>query len=268
MVYARFGRDKDERNGLAGILLHQDTETIGSRDCDRGSVRVFEAQLASQPHGDWLSGTRTAQKAVGDFIIEVARKSGLYISESSFASFGERKRIPSGESVIYENASQGVVYKVRDPFAKFHLKSGRAIDVIYDHIVHNILFPEAKYTLVGVSSILDEVRFVLAQPFYYCNDVPNQIQIEKALESRGLIKEDNYYYGNDYVSVTDVYSSSDNVIIDDNGKLIFIDPIIRMKKPIDDIINYYISFVRNDMVESVAPLSVWDKLKNLFLLHR
>lgn len=171
MNYAKSGRDKDERNGSSSIVLHKSAEAIGPRDCDRSSVRVFEAQLASQPHGDWISGSRNAQEAVSEFIIKTAKETGLFLPESSLSSLGERKRLPSGESIIYENAAQGIVYKVRDPYAKLHLKSGRAIDVLYDHIAHNILFPEAKYTLIGVTSILDEVRFILSQPFFFYNEV-------------------------------------------------------------------------------------------------
>lgn len=268
MNYAKSGRDKNEWDGASGIVLHQNTETIRQSDCDRGSVRVFEAQLASQPYGDWLSGSRNAQKAVSQFIIDTAIDSGLFVSESSLSSLGERKRLPSGESIIYENAAQGVIYKVRDPYAKLHLKSGRAIDVLYDHIAHNVLFPEAKYTLIGVTSILDEVRFILAQPFFYYNDVPTQKQIDAALLKRGLRKEDNYYYGNDYLSVTDVSASSDNVIQKEDGELLFIDPIIKIKKPIDELIEFYSSFSYTQLPTD-NKFSLFDKIKSfLKLWHR
>lgn len=262
MGYARFRRDKDERNGASSVVLHKSTASGRSGDCDRSSVRVFEAQLASQPHGDWLSGTRNAQKAVSDFLIRVARDNGLYISEDQVSSLGERKQLPSGESIIFENASQGIVYKVRDPFAKLHLKNGRAIDVLYDHIVHNVLFPEASYTFIGVSSIFDEVRFILAQPFFFSRNTPTQKQIDDALATKGLLKENSYYYGNEYLSVTDVSASSDNVILSDDGRMVFIDPIIKLKKPIDEVIAYYSSYEPQSDASPKA-ISLWERIRSL-----
>lgn len=46
----------------------------------------------------------------------------------------------------------------------------------------------------------------------------------------GLSKEDKYFYGNEYLAITDVSCTSDNVLCDDDGRLYFIDPIIRLKK--------------------------------------
>jgi len=87
--------------------------------------------------------------------------------------------------------------------------------------------------------VFDEVRFVLAQKFYFSNGTPSQRQIDEHLLNLGLQPEENYYYGNQYLSVTDVNATSDNVLIGDDGRLLFIDPIIKMKRPIDEIIAAY-----------------------------
>lgn len=47
----------------------------------------------------------------------------------------------------------------------------------------------------------------------------------------GLQPEDHYYFGNEYLSITDVSADSDNVLKDERGELFFIDPIIKLKKP-------------------------------------
>ena len=60
----------------------------------------------------------------------------------------------------------------------------------------------------------------------------------------GLIKEDAYFYGNDYIAITDVNEDSDNVLIDTKGKMYFIDPIIRFKKPVPEVIDYYYQFLK------------------------
>ena len=234
------GRNNNERLGTPNNLFHKVTETRRQGDCDRGSIRVFEEKLASQPHGDWLSGERDAQEAVSRFIIETAKEAGLFIEHSRWTAFGERKRLPSGESIIYENSAQGIVYKVRDPFAKLHLKSGRSLDVLYDHVIHNLLFPNAAYRLIGISELSGGVRMILAQPFVYTYAIPTKKQIEEYLMSIGLQAEDHYYYGNEWLAVTDVSDNSDNVVFDNNGELLFIDPIIKFKKPALGVIEHYI----------------------------
>ena len=45
----------------------------------------------------------------------------------------------------------------------------------------------------------------------------------------GLTKEDKYFYGNEYFPITDVSNVSDNVLCDEDGRLYFIAPIIRLK---------------------------------------
>ena len=41
-------------------------------------------------------------------------------------------------------------YKIKNPFAKSHLKRHDIRDAIYEHIVHNILFPETTLQFLGV----------------------------------------------------------------------------------------------------------------------
>lgn len=40
--------------------------------------------------------------------------------------------------------------------------------------------------------------------------------------------------------MTDVSAQSDNVLLDDSGALRFIDPLIRLKKPATEVINWLI----------------------------
>jgi hypothetical protein len=56
----------------------------------------------------------------------------------------------------------------------------------------------------------------------------------------GLSPEDRYWYGNDVLAVTDVGAHEDNVLKGDNGKLFFIDPLIRIKKPAVDVIEWLV----------------------------
>lgn len=67
----------------------------------------------------------------------------------------------------------------------------------------------------------------------------SQEEIDRYLmEGLGLKPENRYFYGNDYIAVTDVSSEGDNVLTD-GTQLYFIDPIIMMKKPAIEVLNYY-----------------------------
>lgn len=83
---------------------------------------------------------------------------------------------------------------------------------------------------------MESLRIVLSQKFVYETDIPTQKQIDDHLLALGLSPEDRYYYGNEYLSITDVSASSDNVLLADDGKLLFIDPIIKMKRPAIEVI--------------------------------
>ena len=141
---------------------------------------------------------------------------------------------------MYIDEKNSCVYKVRNPFAKSHLKRLHAQDIIYEHLVHNILFPNTRYSLVGIGEENGEARLVFRQ--LYISDkypVPTMDRIESyLLNGLGLKKENRYYYGNEWLAVTDVSNEGDNVLADD-ACLYFIDPIIMLKHPAKEVLNHY-----------------------------
>ena len=100
--------------------------------------------------------------------------------------------IPTGESIVFLSKDGSVFTKMKSPFSKAPLKQTHPEDIIYEHLIHNMLFP----------------------------------------------KEDKYFYGNEYLAITDISNLSDNVLCDENGKLFFIDPIIRLKRPAQEVWDY------------------------------
>lgn len=199
---------------------------------------MLEERLARQQDGTWVSGSRAAQKSYGHSLIQAAKQTGLFLSKEECKLLGRLKLLPSGESTIFENSQQGIVYKVRDPFAKLHLKSADVTNVLYEFIIHNLLFPDTAYSFVGISENMEDVRIVLSQKFIFETSVPTQAQIDEHLASLGFMPEGHYYYGNEYLSITDVNATSDNVFLAENGHLMFIDPIIKMKRPATEIIDH------------------------------
>ena len=97
--------------------------------------------------------------------------------------FGDRKRAPSGESIVYFDSSNNRVVNVRNPLAKAAIKQLHPEDIIYEHLLHNLLFPDTRYQFIGISEDEDGVRIILSQP-YIANQfmIPTDTLINRYLE--------------------------------------------------------------------------------------
>lgn len=113
-------------------------------------------------------------------------------------------------------------------------------DIIYEHLIHNMLFPSTRYHFVGFSEDIKGIRVVLQQRNVSdMFQVPSQEAIDNYLINElGLSKEDRYFWGNDFFAITDVSYMSDNVLCDEDGRLYFIDPIIKLKKSGKEVWEY------------------------------
>lgn len=231
-------RDNDERREAdSGRVANDATrEVLG---VGNGSdLRVFEEGLDTSYDAYSNDSQRNRRRAESERLVDIAKKNGLYIPIEDTKTLGEKNQKSTGESVVYVNKESGKVFKVKDPYAKAAMKAGvEAEDAAFEHLVHNLLFPETAYTFEGISDDLGDIRIVLSQKFINSFGKPTEEQIEKALAERGLQRETKYSFGNEYVSVTDV--EGDNALLGEDGKVYFIDPIIRFKKPLREILSEY-----------------------------
>lgn len=241
----KYGHESRSRHdgGQQSVCQSLDSQSSRRRqaDSDRSRIAVFTAQCPHQQDGNWKRYTRAEEESISRFLIETAKANGLFIDIKETMEFGSIYSKKTGESHVYANEELGLVFKVYNPFAKRVLKDLHPIDAIYEHIIHNILFPNARYTFVGISSEYEEARIVLSQDFCMAQELPSEQEIETHLLSIGLLPEDSYYFGNDYLSVTDISSKSDNVLKDNTGTIYFIDPIIKLKKPAPLVIDWLLS---------------------------
>ena len=151
-------------------------------------------------------------------------------------NLGELISKRTGESEVYFNAAEHTYYKVKWPSAKSHIKQTAPQDWFYEHIIHNILFPDTAYEFIGITEEVGELKIILRQREVLSETFPSDAQIAAHLATLGLKPEDRYFFGNSLLAVTDVGASSDNVLLDDAGNLRFIDPLIRLKKPAREVI--------------------------------
>ncbi len=199
---------------------------------------MLEAPQASDLAERLSDNERDRREAESERLVALAKENGLYIPETDYGKFGIRNADRTGESVVYKNDAENRHYKVKDPYAKAPIKGNAPEDAIYEHLVHNRLFPEDPYRFEGIgNNYLGDVRIILSQPSVLSAGQPTKAQIDAALAARGLYPEDKYTYGNEWVSVTDV--EGDNVLADKDGLLHFIDPIIKFKRPARQILEQY-----------------------------
>lgn len=225
--------DVGRKGDSTGVADDATQEVLGASN--RGDLRVFEEGLDTSYRSYSDDSERTRRTAESERLVNLAKQHGLFIPAEVTKTLTDKVAKRTGESVVYIDKAAGKVTKVKDPYAKSAMKSGvQPEDAAFEHLVHNLLFPETAYTLEGISEEMGDVRIVLSQTLIQNYDQPTKEQIAEALAARGLFPEDNYSFGNELVSVTDV--EGDNVLLGEDGTVYFIDPIIRFKKPLREII--------------------------------
>lgn len=146
---------------------------------------------------------------------------------------GTRYTIRTGESEVRFVQVKQIYCKIKNPFAKSHIKGHPPEYALFEHVVHNILFPDCRLEFLGIAEELREARMVYSQKAVRSETRPNDGQIADYLKRKlGLKPEGRYGFGNASVFVTDVGQDSDNVLVDDAEQLRFIDPIIGFKPPL------------------------------------
>lgn len=163
-------------------------------------------------------------------MIDAAKRTGCFVETASIP--GTRYTIRTGESEVRLVQREQVYYKIKNPFAKAYLKKHPIEFGLFEHVVHNILFPDCGLDLLGIAEDMHEARMVYRQKAVRSDMRPDDRQIAACLSEIGLQPEGRYSFGNDFLFVTDVGQDGDNVLLDDDGMLRFIDPIIGFKKPL------------------------------------
>ena len=163
-------------------------------------------------------------------LIAAAKKVGCFVDAAAVP--GSRYTIRTGESEVRMVQLEQVYYKIKNPFAKTHLKKHPIEYALFEHVVHNILFPDCRLEFIGVAEDMREARIVYRQNAVCSDTRPDDRQIEERLWEMGLRRNGRYSFGNDFLFVTDVGQDSDNVLLDDDGNLRFIDPIIGFERPL------------------------------------
>lgn len=132
-------------------------------DSDRSDIRVFETGISPQRHGNIRQSSRVAEEEECNRLISIAKENNLYIDKEDWDKFGNRRMIPTGESIVFLSKDGSVFTKMKSPFSKALLKQTHPEDIIYEHLIHNMLFPSTRYRFIGISEDIKGIRIVLQQ---------------------------------------------------------------------------------------------------------
>jgi len=223
----RTAKHEDVRQRHDGSGVHRFASAAERTISDCRRIGLLAAAVSAQSGGDSDRSPRDQVR----HLITAAKAANLFVPTERIRSLGDVVSKRTGESSVLWNRRENAFYKVKNPDAKRPIKRTSNIDWPYEHIIHNILFPECAYEFVGVTEEFGELRIVLKQQAVSTESFPDSERIVKALAERGLYPEDRYFFGDGIVSVTDVGEHGDNVLLGDDGKIYFIDPLIRLHVP-------------------------------------
>lgn len=203
---------------------------------DFGDIKAYEKDM---PTG-CFDNLRMAIREESDRFLSVAKEINQFIPSEEWSSFGHRTKKQSGESIVFYDELHGRVIKAKDPFAYTSLKNDNPYAVLYEHVVHNQYFGDVAYRFLGMSEdpVSGSVRFVFEQPFVDTLERPTKQEIHEWFTARGFhLTDAGFFYSNGIISFTDVWA--DNCLKDGEGRLRFIDPIIRFENRSGNIKDYY-----------------------------
>ena len=228
-------------NGRERGILHSLPSFRERIISDIRSIRVLASACSDERSRDSGEMPSDPIRRESRALIAAAKSVGCFVDAAAVP--GSRYTIRTGESEVRMVQPEQVYYKIKNPFAKMHLKKHPIEYALFEHVVHNILFPDCRLEFIGVADDMHEARIVYRQNAVCSDTRPDDRQIEECLSEMGLQRKGRYSFGNDFVFVTDVGQDSDNVLLDDEGNLRFIDPIIGFEQPLCGLL---LSVLEND----------------------
>lgn len=199
----------------------------------RGGLRLLQATLIASGSYDANAENRESNKRTKEqqiaSLIDYAKRENLFYRPTEFNRIG--LYLANGaEQYVFFNGGQLYVTKFNS--LKFHESPLEFFDRT---ALHNYLFPEAPYTLIGFSRTYPEepcFSVVLTQPFVLADRGAEREEVILEMEKMGFEhKGGDTYVSPDYI-VEDLHPG--NALMTPLGQIAIIDPVIYLNTPTDD----------------------------------
>lgn len=145
-------------------------------------------------------------------------------------TYGSRKIGEGAEAIVYLSLTGKSVLKVND--GTFH---GTWLEFFDRLAIHNTLFPDTCYQLVGFTQRKgfygeDRLAAIVEQPFIKAERGASFEEVKADVGKMGFVhvKRDDYYNPDFGIILEDLHD--ENVLLDDNQNLIYIDPAIFLEQ--------------------------------------
>lgn len=164
-----------------------------------------------------LAGTASCKGVQIARLKDWAVSNHCWMSRDTLGTYSDR----GSENEVYASLDSKYVYKLND----FRYSDDNLMPFFERISVHNELFPDCEYILIGFAENRDgKVCAALRQPFILAQREASQQEIDEELERLGFQKEQEGYFTNGKYDIFDTVPN--NVLMGDDGHLYFIDTII------------------------------------------
>ncbi len=149
-----------------------------------------------------------------------AKENGLWVSFRNVDNFGEP--YPGGnENIVFYNQSESAVYKVNNL-----INAGSITKLITQILLHNKIFPDTPYELVGFSGFDGRSIYpILKQSHIDISSFATPDEISDYMHSLGFNQVTDSKFADEKYTVSDLFPR--NVLKDRHGNIYVIDDIIK-----------------------------------------
>ena len=253
----------------------------GQADNDRSHIQRYrDGLLASEQTSDRDDSSRGIRpdKAAEKTIVNVAKESGEYLEHPRGAEEYKYLIGQGTESEVFYRPDSDYVTKYKTIFTmpqeRWKFPDGRNFgNAIYEHVAHNVLFPNTRLELKGVSmNYKGEGQFVFEQPLVDTRGTASDKEVRDYMAGLGfnnISKNENLpVYSDGHISIHDLVGRN---VLKLGDELFFIDTAIEFLENPEDAIEYEINKVErlrqdeNTLPREGTPEAIRAKLDEVEL---
>lgn len=156
-LHERLTNRNSERGTLRGRISQYGTAEL-QRVSGISDIQELVEGIHNEQRGNMPGVSRDAVRREDERLIAAGRAYGPFIERKDWDLYGKPNEKRSGESKVYYNAKNKIFIKFKDPFKATGWKNNSPSDANYEHVIHNLLFPNSRYKFLGISEDVDGVR--------------------------------------------------------------------------------------------------------------